>query len=116
MTQRNRPPNLWVGILLIGLGLFFLLDQFQVFDLGPVWKFWPLLLLGLGVARLAGYRGHRRWSGYWIFVAGLYCAAGTWNFLGLTWDNAWPIFVVAAGVSILARPGRECRPEVRLDR
>ncbi|HWC64883.1 MAG TPA: hypothetical protein VG777_02290, partial [Thermoanaerobaculia bacterium] len=63
----------------------------------------PLLLIAIGVFRLfGGARG--RFSGYWFIVAGVYGAIGEWNLFGLTWSDAWPIFVIAAGLGILLRP------------
>jgi hypothetical protein len=47
------------GIFFIIMGVVFLLDQLGVIDLRPG-LVWPLLLIGFGVAVLAGAVGHTR--------------------------------------------------------
>jgi acyl-CoA synthetase (AMP-forming)/AMP-acid ligase II len=37
----------------------------------------------------------------WIFVAGLYCWIASWRLFGLHWGSAWPIFLLAAGLSMV---------------
>jgi hypothetical protein len=108
-----RPKGrLWTGIFLIGLGLLFLLGEFNAVDLRPVGHYWPIVLLALGVIRMAIGRGRERWSGYWMLVAGIYCSIGVWRPLGLSWNTAWPLFVIAAGVSIVLRASSGRRAEM----
>ena len=52
MTRRQR-RSLVSGILFVILGVVFLLEAFEVFELAPA-TLWPLLLVALGVAVLAG--------------------------------------------------------------
>lgn len=112
------PPGLsgagvWIGIFLIGLGVILFLGQFRMFDWFPTEHLWPLILIALGAARLAFTRSNGRWSGFWILVAGIYCAIGEWRPFGLGWNEAWPIFVVAAGVTILLRSRRRAPPVIQ---
>jgi len=102
MDQR-KGDRLWLGVFLIGLGILFLLAQLDVFRTTAIGELWPLLILGLGVIRAAFGRGRHRWGGFWLIVTGIYCSIGVWSLFGLSWHNAWPIFVIAAGVSILGR-------------
>lgn len=44
--SKNRPIG---PIILIGLGLIFLLDNFHVFDFFRLSRFWPLILIAVGV-------------------------------------------------------------------
>lgn len=39
----------WWGGALIGIGIFFLLLNFDIIDLDWLWQFWPILLIVLGV-------------------------------------------------------------------
>mgnify|MGYP001580399935 FL=1 len=52
MTRQQR-RSLVSGILFVILGVVFLLEAFEVFELAPA-TLWPLLLVALGVAVLAG--------------------------------------------------------------
>jgi TM2 domain-containing membrane protein YozV len=48
--HRSRVP---VGaFILIGLGVLFLLDEVGAFHFDWVWRFWPLILIAIGVSRL----------------------------------------------------------------
>ena len=50
---RHRRRALISGILFIILGVVFLLEALEVFELAPA-SLWPLLLVALGIAVLAG--------------------------------------------------------------
>jgi hypothetical protein len=39
----------WWGYILIGLGVLFTLDNFDLFDFEWIWRLWPLGLIALGV-------------------------------------------------------------------
>ena len=91
------------GIFLIVVGAALLLGELRLLSLEPLKRWWPALLIAIGAVRLfGGARG--RFSGYWFIVAGVYGAIGEWNLFGMTWSDAWPIFVIAAGLGILLRP------------
>jgi hypothetical protein len=44
--SRNRPIG---PIILIGLGALFLLNNFNWFPFYRIWRFWPLVLIGVGI-------------------------------------------------------------------
>lgn len=52
MTRQQR-RSLVSGMLFVILGVIFLLEAFEVFELAPA-TLWPLLLVALGIAVLAG--------------------------------------------------------------
>jgi hypothetical protein len=46
----------------------------------------------------------------WLLATGLYCLIGVFRLFSLGWGTAWPIFVIASGLSFLVRDaGREHR-------
>ena len=94
--------RLAVGVVLVLLGAALLLGQLRVLSLEPLARWWPALLIGLGAVRLFG-GSRQRWGGYWILVTGIYGAIGEWNLFGLGFREAWPIFVIAAGVAMIGR-------------
>ncbi len=56
----DRDSPLW-GAVLVGLGILFLLDQFDLIHFTEIFeKFWPLLIVGLGLQILL--RGRRKGS------------------------------------------------------
>jgi len=51
---RNR--GLWGGVALVMLGMIFLADSFGLFELSEVMRFWPILLIGIGIWLVAKHR------------------------------------------------------------
>jgi hypothetical protein len=102
-SRRLETGRKATGIFLILLGAALLLGELRLLSLEPLKRWWPVLLIAIGIVRLfGGSRG--RFSGYWLLVGGVYGAVGEWNLFGMTWSDAWPIFVIAAGLAILIRP------------
>lgn len=95
--------RLVVGLMLIVIGGALLLEQQGMLRVGAFWSYWPFLLIGMGVVGITTSRGDDRWGGYWLFVAGLYCAASTWHWFGLHWGNSWPLMVIAVGVMLMLK-------------
>jgi len=91
------------GIFLIAIGAALLLAQLNMVSLEPLKRWWPLILIAIGAIRLLG-GARQRWGGYWFVIVGIYGLIGEWGLFGLTWGEAWPIFVIAAGIGILVRP------------
>lgn len=94
--------RLVIGVYLLGLGVLLLAGRLGYDVPGEIWSYWPFLIVGLGLVKLLWPgSGEERAGGFWILVSGIYCWIGTWNPFGLGWKSAWPIFLVAGGLSIL---------------
>ena len=50
--QKHRDSLIW-GVILIGVGGIFLLEQFHVDVLDQVWRFWPVILIVWGANKLS---------------------------------------------------------------
>lgn len=106
-TQHNT--SAWIGaVVLIGLGVIFLLQNFGVFYIG---NWWALFIL-LGTAGAWGsawriYQGNGRRVTPAVtgaFIGGLFPLAVALIFLfNLNWGSMWPLFLILAGVAVLAR-------------
>jgi TM2 domain-containing membrane protein YozV len=56
------PPRVPVGaFILIGLGALFLLDELGVLHMHSLWRFWPLVLIAIGI-RILMRRSGRGWA------------------------------------------------------
>jgi hypothetical protein len=110
---RHRSPLL-MGLALILVGALLLLANLG-FSLPPgLWSYWPLGLIALGVIGMVAPTRHlRRSSGIWMLAAGLYCQISVLNLFDLGWSSAWPIFIIAAGLSVIVDPKEAyCPPDV----
>lgn len=102
-TRRNG-GRLVVGLFLMVLGAVLLLDQIGLLHVHGVYRLWPVLLIGLGVAKIVQPDARDgRWSGYWLLLVGLYCGASSWHWFGLEWRTSWPLMLIAAGGMVVAR-------------
>lgn len=104
--------------LVLGLFLLALGGLMLAINLGyqlPIawWRFFPVPLIALGLWGLVLPSRHLdRSGGIWLLATGVYCLVGVFGLIGLGWGTAWPIFVIAAGLSFLVRDvtrGRRAR-------
>jgi hypothetical protein len=110
MTKRARSEKT-KSIGRIVLGCYLILIGGLIFgrNLGVeiphgIWSWWPFLLLaGGGAKMLFGGRDGLE-EGFWMTLAGLYCWVSVWRLWGLSWGTAWPIFVIAGGLSMVLEP------------
>jgi len=94
--------RLVIGIYLLGIGALLLASQLGHDIPGELWSYWPFLLVGLGVVKLLWpENAEERSGGLWMLAAGVYAWISLWRLFGLDWGSAWPIFLLAAGASIL---------------
>lgn len=95
------------GLFLIALGAMLLAGNLGMEIPQGVWNYWPFLLIALGAAKMLfsdDLDGRRGGGGFWLVLVGLYGWICIWNVWGLSWHTAWPIFVIAGGLSILLKP------------
>ena len=50
--RSDTMSRLIIGLALIAAGLLFTLDNFGLVDVGQLWRFWPLVLVAVGLAKL----------------------------------------------------------------
>ena len=104
-----RRQVLW-GLVLVGLGVAFLLDRMDVFDIRSLWHYAPLLLVVVGINQTIGYPSAREFSnGLWTVFIGLWLFAVLENLWGLTFGNSWPLLIIISGVTMAIRPIAERR-------
>lgn len=98
-----------IGFYLLALGALLMADNFGYDIPGEIWSYWPFLIIGLGLVQLLWpSRAEERSGGFWMLASGVYAWLSLWNLFGLDWGSAWPIFLVAGGVSIVFK-GLGCK-------
>lgn len=95
------------GVVLVGFGMLLLLDRLDLLYLERYWRYWPLILVALGVISLAGARTvEKRRSALWLLGIGLWLLVNTLELFGFWWNDSWPLVVMLAGVVDLVQPKR----------
>ncbi len=113
VTTDARPPinrgQMFIGIVVLLVGAAFLLDQMRMIEIGHAWRYWPFLIIAMGVKRLLDepVRGGLR-RGWFMILVGTLLALDQFRILSM--NRSWPLFVVAFGVSLIRQAlGRAAR-------
>jgi hypothetical protein len=116
-SDRRVGWTLVVGILMLAVGVLLLLDNFDVIYIGkPVSHFWPLIIVAIGVGKLAQAetRRERRTGFSWIFI-GVWFLVSVLHMFGLTFHNSWPLLLIGLGINAIWK-AMTVEPESRLSK
>jgi len=102
--SKQSTRRIALGALLLLLGVAFLLHNFYLIDVGPVWRYWPLIIVALGLSKLvlADTPRERRRGIWWTFI-GLWLFVSVAHVFGLTFHDSWPILLIGWGISLVWR-------------
>ena len=100
-SERPWDKLVW-GVVLIGLGTYFLLSMLGFIPSYLLRTWWPLIVIAVGLGTLLSARDPRAIGsavttmsiGGWMLVA-----SNAW--FGLSWSRSWPLALVAAGLGSL---------------
>lgn len=107
-STRNAGGRIFWGLTLIGLGILFLLDQLGEIDFGDVVsRYWPAVFILIGLSILAGSGLRSAGPGLFFILFGAFFLLMRLDILDRSLWSYWPVFVIAAGVWVLVRPGFE---------
>lgn len=106
--RRNRwshpSRHLFSGFVFLAIGLVFLLGNMGYVDVNAIWRFWPVILIALGVFKLVGsYDDIRGSSGVFWIVVGTLFLAGNFNVLRIALRDTWPVILIGIGCLLLWR-------------
>ena len=107
-ASRRRSDNagsMAFGLLMMTFGSLMMADQLDLMDLRPWWKFWPLGLVYLGLASWLSASRQSVTDGLGLVAAGGILLAHNLDVMRL--HQSWPLFLVAAGASIVAQAWRD---------
>jgi hypothetical protein len=103
--ERNKKVTAAVfGVMLIGVGVLFLLDNFEIYDAGQLRDYWPVLLIGLGLPSLIAPKdaGDVPW-GVVTLAGGTFFLLRNLDVIDWSLRDIWPLFLVLAGVALIVR-------------
>ncbi len=99
--ERDR-GRLVGGVILMVVGAILLLGRLDVLRSDGLGRYWPMILVAIGAAKLLG-AAERRHPGnaVWLIFIGVWAQANVLHWLGLTWHNSWPIVLIFIGLRVL---------------
>jgi hypothetical protein len=103
--QGRGEGRLLMGLVVIGMGVLFLLQNLGYVYVENVWEFWPAILLVMGVSRMANCRSAAGMtSGVMLTVIGGLFLAVNLGYVPHNWIRLfWPLLLILFGVSMLVR-------------
>ena len=97
-------PQIILGLLIVAFGVILTLDNLDYVEAGNILRYWPLLFVAFGLARIAGSDcTSSRISGGLMIVLGLWLTADDLCGVPVDFERWWPMILVAIGALILVR-------------
>jgi hypothetical protein len=94
--MKNKPPlhspsQIVLGVIVIGLGLLFLLDNLGFISVRYTFRFWPTLLIVFGLLKLSQSRSANGYLlGGMLVLLGLVWTLKHMGIFYMNWDLLWP--------------------------
>ena len=107
--NEERDPQSWrvnhgliPGAIVIGIGILFLLDNFHVIYLRDWWRYWPVVLIAVGLVKLVDSNfGSGRVLGGILLGVGAVLLGNNLGLLDVTIDQLWPLILIGVGLAML---------------
>ena len=101
-SRKTFSAHIIIGSFLVLAGGVLLLENSGMIDIGPIWQFWPLVLVGLGIVRMKEAPSRSEQGvGLWLLLLGLWLTVSILHIGGLRFSDTWPALFIALGVSMI---------------
>jgi hypothetical protein len=97
--QQTNIAGLVFGVIIMLLGAALFLDRIGAIDAFDYAPFWPVVVITIGLVKLSHRGDDRRRHGGWWVLFGVAMLLHEMDML--RGRDAWPLFMVAFGVSIV---------------
>ena len=107
--RRRLAAGVLPGLLIAGLGVLLVLNNLDVYQLGGLERYWPLLLVAFGIHRVLDPSRRGRGLGVIVLVAGIWLQLSKLDLLSFHLADLklyWPLILVAIGLYQLTGPRR----------
>jgi predicted membrane protein len=100
--SKNVSRQVILGVLVIGMGLLFLLDNLAIWDFDRAIQFWPMAFILVGVIKLFDTSSS---DGYFLgavlILVGVLMMMNRLGYIYFSWRAIWPLLLIALGGSVL---------------
>jgi len=109
--NENQDPENWrfnhgliPGAIVILIGLLFLLNNFHIVDLREWWRYWPVILIAVGLVKLvdSNFLAGRIVGGVLLGV-GAIILGDNLGLIDVTMAQLWPLILIGAGFIMLGQ-------------
>jgi predicted membrane protein len=101
-TVRRGDGRIVTGAILIGLGVIYTLDSFGVLYAGHVFRYWPLILVGIGITKVfQSSLSTQRTGGFVLIGIGTVLLLWTLHVSWFRMREVWPILLLLVGGSLV---------------
>jgi hypothetical protein len=102
--NRMRHAGLVPAVVLIAVGAIFFLNNLHIFYIRDVVRYWPVILIGLGMVKVVDSAEHSgRVGGAILVVVGAIFLAPALGFWDVSIGDLWPLILIAVGAALLAQ-------------
>ncbi len=99
---RGVPGQIIIGIAVISLGLLFLLDNLDLIEFREIRRFWPILLIIVGVAKLIDAKTAQERTPFVILTGfGVLMTLNRLGFDLFSFRNLWPLVLIVVGGAVV---------------
>jgi FtsH-binding integral membrane protein len=105
VRERHKRASAAVfGLILIGLGVVFTLDRMGMYEVGQLWSWWPVAVVGVGLASLiAPKNAGDATAGAVTAAVGAFFLAHKLDLIDWRLRDVWPAFLVLGGIVLIVR-------------
>ena len=98
----RAPAGVIPGVILVSIGALFLLNNLQIFDFHDIWRYWPAILIAVGMLKLvdSNYSSGRAFGAILVAAGGILLAQ-TMGFILIRKEDLWPLILIAGGLWLL---------------
>lgn len=110
--RQKRVTAAVFGVILIGLGTVFGLQNLRVVDAGSIGSWWPVVLIGFGLSSLIAPKDAGDSVGGALMAGfGTFFLLHKFDVIDWRLRDVWPGFLILGGISLIARSlGERRRP------
>ena len=100
--MKKSPWNaqLVFGLMVIGVGVLFVLHNLGMIYAGDYVRYWPVLLIIFGIAKLYEANSNKFWGGFFVVIGGL-MLFDRLDMIDFHFWDLWPLALIAVGGAIL---------------